>query len=228
MKRILSLAVLLAASCLCLSCLKDTTFYVENAVDFLTVLNGKAYGDAGATYTITDNQSEITDWNRDNARFFAVFDILNANMDIRVKSLQECLFEEFTPRTDEDPEPGHDPITVVGHSVSGGYFNLQMSLQRLPGTTCEHKVYFQYKDSPTDGKFYLYVYHDGNDENSAFQAANSLETEERVYSVPVYELLKDQTRMFYLITHQLKQDENGHLVVVQDEPRQLYSSPVRY
>ena len=94
------------------SCLKENTFYMENYTDFATFYEGKLVTDNAYRFSVVDNQSGTEAWKKEGERFFIKCDILNRNLEIRLKSLLHVDIEEALPYTEEENEPD-DPVEVM-------------------------------------------------------------------------------------------------------------------
>lgn len=198
------------------SCMKESTFYMENFSDFASYYQGKLVTDNAYQFTVTENKTESDAWKVEGQRLFIVCDILNRNLEIRLKSFFAVDVEEALPYTEDENEPD-DPVEVLDHSLSGGHINLVLEYFTNPTSNTEHVISFFYKTNEARDEFTLYVLHDGNHENPAFMDEKKLEKASEVVSVPVWELLKRNTPIkFSLCLYQLKKAQDGTYSVEQN------------
>ena len=94
--------------------------------------------------SVVDNQSGTEAWKKEGERFFIKCDILNRNLEIRLKSLLHVDIEEALPYTEDENEPD-DPVEVMDQSVSGGYINLALEYFANPSSNAAHVLSCYYE-----------------------------------------------------------------------------------
>ena len=198
------------------ACVKESTFTVSNYIDYVTAYNGKLVADTGAQLTVTQNESGREDWKTEGKRFYILCDILNRNMEIKLKSLLNVDIEEAHPYVEDENEPD-DPVEIKDHSISGGYINLAMEYFANPASNTAHVLSYYYKANAVEDEFTFYVLHEGNDENPAFMDEKKLEKVLEVVSIPIWELLKRGTpTKLNLCLYQLKKAQDGTYSIEQN------------
>ena len=198
------------------SCLKESTLYVENYSDFASYVEGKLVTDKAYRFTVVENQSGTEGWKKEGERFFIKCDILNRNLEIRLKSLQNVDVEEALPYTEEENEPD-DPVGVIDQSISGGYINLALEYFANPSSNAAHVLSYYYEANAAQDEFTFYVLHEGNDENPACMDEKKLEKRSEVVSIPLWDLLKrGTTTKLSLCLYQLKKAQDDTYTIEQN------------
>lgn len=198
------------------SCMKESTFYMENFSDFASYYEGKLVSDKAYRLTVTENQTGSEAWKAEGERFFIICDILNRNLEIRLKSFMEVNVEEALPYTEDENEPD-DPVEVLDHSISGGYINMVLEYYTNPTSNTAHVLSFYYETNAAKDEFTFHVLHEGNDENPAFMDEKKLEKVSEVVSVPIWDLLKRSTpTKLSLCLYQLKKAQDGTYSIEQN------------
>ena len=164
------------------SCKLENTFYMENVDALVNVVDGQLVSDEGVSFNVTENASGRHGFLVPDARYYMTFDILNSNLDIRIKQLLDVYVSPATPLTEE--APGHDPVELLQGGFSGGYLNLELGIYKAKGGNHAHPIVFQYTLDEVK-KLNLRLFHDGGDENPASLPSSALETEVRYYSIPL-------------------------------------------
>ncbi len=191
------------------SCMKESTFSMQNFNDFATVYEGKLVADNSLRLTVVENESESEAWKNEGERFFIVCDILNRDLDIKLKSITKVKITEALPYAEEENEPD-DPVEVFDHSISGGYINLALKLFKDPAANSAHPVSYYYTSNNNQDEFTFYVLHDGNHENPLYMDEKKLESQEVFFSIPLWNLLKKNTpTALKLCLYQLGKAEDG-------------------
>lgn len=194
------------------SCLKESTFSLTNYKDFVISHDGTLSADNGNTLNVVENQTGSDSW-KTPGRYYIVCDILNRYMDIRLKSLTEVQIKDATPYSSSlDSE---DPVIVVDHTLSGGYLNLDLQYYYDPSSNYARSIDFYWEGD--HGNLTIYIVYQGNGENPSQMDINSLKTEEKLFSIPLSELLSDGT--YYslsLCLHELKENSDGSYSVEQN------------
>lgn len=183
-KFILPLALCLLT---CTACLKEGTFSVTNLVDIVTTKQGLLVNDEGTSYNVTQNQAGSEDWRQEGSRLYILCDVLNRQLDIRLKSFSPVLVQDAIPLSDMDYE-GQDPIAVTDHSFSGGYLNLVIAYYYDPTSNYARNIRFYWEGRNTE--LHLYAYYDGNGESPAHMDVDALKGKEVIYSIPLMSLLE--------------------------------------
>ena len=199
-------------------CLKDGTYYAENAQDIVTVKDDNLVSDNGVKYVVTENASSNKDWKTEGSRYFMVFDILNAQLDIRIKSLYKIIIQEAEPApTSETDLLPTDPVYFYFARLSPHYLDLGLWLYKAEGTECGHEVFFRYQDKG-DEILDIHIYHNGNGENPVNMEESKLKTENRFYSIPLDDFSATTINVY---AHMVGYDTEGKLVITE----QQYGTP---
>ena len=177
MKKLVLLAGIMLAA---VSCKLESTFYMENVAALVNVAEGKLLSDEGVLFNVTDNISKKQDYLVDGARYYMRFDILNREMDIRIRDLQDVV---ICPSEAQAEFAGHDPVILQQASVSGGYLNLVLVYYKAKASTYGHTMSFRHEIE--DKSLKLTLFHDGNDENPSTTDSSLLESITSYYSVPL-------------------------------------------
>ena len=170
-------------------CVKESTFTATNYSDFAVFSKGCFLTDSGYSFKVTENASGTTGWDVEGKRFHLLCDILNRNLDIRLKQLDPVTIKNALPYVDEQSEPD-DPV-AISTSLGGGYINIIIAYSYDPTSNYSHKVdlYWEARSNNLN----LYLLHDGNHENSVYMDSSSLKQETLFYSIPLTEILASDT-----------------------------------
>jgi len=171
------------------SCMKDSTLYVEDFSDFATVYEGKLITDKAYQFTVVENNTGNEDWKIEGERYLIVCDILNRNLEIRLKEIQGVDVEEALPYTEDENEPD-DPVEVLDQNISGGYINLALAYYANPDSNTAHVFSFSYEVNETTNHFTFHVLHEGGDENPVNMDEKNLKKQSKLFSIPLWELLE--------------------------------------
>ncbi len=185
MKKIL-LPLLL--SLLATSCLKDSTLYVEDFSDFATVYEGKLVTDQAYRLTVVENKTENETWKVEGKRYFIVCDILNRNLEVRLKDILVVDLKDALPYTEEENE-SDDPVMVMDQNISGGYINLSLAYYADPDSNTAH-VFSIFYEADDTRHITFHLLHEGDDENPAYMETKYLEKRSKLISVPLWDLLE--------------------------------------
>ena len=178
-KYLIPLAVGLLA---CTACMKESTFTVTNLVDIVTTTDGLLVNDLGTKYNVTANESGSETWKQEGSRLYILCDVLNRQLDIRLKRFANVLTVNPIPLSEMEHE-GQDPVSITDHSFSGGYLNLVLDYYYNPSSNYARSINYYWDAKGLE--LHLYVFYDGNNENPAYLSEDSLKTQEAVYSVPL-------------------------------------------
>ena len=182
------LLVLAACVLTAASCMQESTFIVNNYVDFAVSSGGKLFTDTGYQLTVSSNASGSSAYQEDNKRFYLICDILNRDLDILLKTLEPVTIKDALPYDPEEEEPD-DPVSV-SHSFGGGYLNLLVGYSYRPGSQYEHKINLFLETN--NSELCLYLLHDGNHENTAHMSESELKRETRYFSFPIRDILSSR------------------------------------
>ena len=208
MKKILPL--LLFALLPLWSCNLEGGYYAENARDIVTVSGDRLYSDNGAYYTVTDYGTVGKDWQADGKRLYIVFDILNKDLEIRLKSVDPMTVTEATPLDPEEVLP-HDPLIVQFCRIGAGYMDISVSFFQKPATTCPHNISFRYSIDAALQKLTVTAVHDGAGEDPSKENEEDLKVETRFFSIPLKNM--ENVTMADLVVDVLVKDNNGKYAV---------------
>ena len=178
MKKLVLLAGILLAA---VSCKMESTFYMENVAALANVAEGKLFSDEGIVFNVTENASKKQDYLVEGARYYMRFDILNREMDIRIRDLQDVVI--CPSEAQGQLNIGHDPVILQQASISGGYLNLVIVYYKAKASEYEHQMHVMHAIDVKRLK--LMLFHDGNDENPSAMDSSLLETVTGYYSIPL-------------------------------------------
>ena len=182
------LLVLAACALTAVSCMRESTFIMNNYVDFAVSSGGKLFTDTGYQLTVSNNASGSSAYQEDNKRFYLICDILNRDLDILLKTLEPVTIKDALPYDPEEEEPD-DPVSV-SHRFGGGYLNLLVGYSYRPGSQYEHKINLFWETN--NSELCLYLLHDGNHENTAHMSESELKRETRYFSFPIRDILSSR------------------------------------
>lgn len=209
------------------SCLNEPTLYMENIWEFATAYEGKLVTDAALTLSVVENESDIPDWNQDGQRYLVNYDILNAQLEVRIRDLKASGICE--PRTGASPETlGPDPALPTGQAFSGGFLNLVLKVYKAKEGTDAPLLSCRYEDQPDQGTMFLVLGCDTHGENPVNKDADQLETESVCCSIPLTTLLKGITRNINLVYPKVVTADDGTASIVADTLRQVGSVPIGF
>ena len=177
--------LLIASLFACWSCELKDTYTETNVRDMVNVVDGLLYNDYGYNLAVVEDAVGEAKWKIDGNRYLALFDILNRNMDIRLKEIMLSEIIEAGPL--EDPEAlQQDPVELSIQGFSGGYLNLGFTITRDKSSNNAHAFNFYY--TVENNYMKIYVEHEGNGEDPVNMADDNLESVDRMFSIPVEEL----------------------------------------
>ena len=140
----------------------ESTFSAQNVADYFTYKDGTLYNDYGNTFAITQDNTDGK-WKVDGGRMYAIFDILNAQLDIVLKQYLSGTIKAHSGVVDKENLPAGDPVVISDCNIGGGYLNVMLTYYYKEGTDCPHDTRLLYDD---DGQtLRLYLVHDGAGEN---------------------------------------------------------------
>lgn len=195
------------------SCLKENTFYMENYTDFATSYEGKLVTDNAYRFSVVDNQSGTEAWKKEGERFFIKCDILNRNLEIRLKEILDVDLEEALPYTEEENEPD-DPVEVMEQAISGGYINMSLAYYADPDSNAAHVFSLYYVEDKVTNHITFHLLHEGDDENPVYMETKYLEKRSKLISVPLWNLLeRGKAYTLELCLYELKKaDDNTYSI----------------
>lgn len=183
MKKLLLLLALFPA--FLLSCIKEDTYYAENYPDIITVYQGKFINDSGASFTVKENSTNVTSF-AEGSRNYILCDILDRDLNIRLKEINPMVLLEVSPFDPEEEVPG-DPVAFTTNRLTPYRLDLLFDIYKAKGTTYNHRILCRYENG-NDNVLKLFLYHDGNDENPSKMSADQLETEHCFYTIDLTQL----------------------------------------
>lgn len=193
--------LLIASLFACWSCKLEDTYTETNVRDMVNVVDGLLYNDYGYNLAVVEDAVGASTWKVEGARYLALFDILNRNLDISLKSVLRSDKIEATPL--EDPEElAQDPVELSIQGFSGGYLNLGFTITRDKASNNAHVFHFYYKVENNFMK--IYIEHVGFGEDPIHMAEDNLESVDRMFSIPLEDLpyFSSVSLVMYCITTQ--------------------------
>lgn len=212
MKQFITLCIAAAATLLAVSCNMEDVYTISNYDDIVTVKGEYLVNDFGTTYHVTQDQTGSKDWQKDDERLYALFDVLNRQLDISLKEVHRMEIVEPDQLTVQEEEP-KDPVVVVLQNVVGYRVNLALQIFKEKGTECPHEISFQYRNTPNSSDVELFIIHEGNDENPSRIAEDDLKTELRFFTVNLDKIVSSATGKVTLNFDQLTKDNEGKYTV---------------
>ncbi|MBQ6198321.1 MAG: hypothetical protein IJK44_03695 [Bacteroidales bacterium] len=176
MKKILAIIAGMLAVASCRP--PESTFSAQNVADYFTYKDGTLYNDYGNTFAITQDNTDGK-WKVDGGRMYAIFDILNAQLDIVLKQYLSGTIKAHSGVVDKENLPAGDPVVISDCNIGGGYLNVMLTYYYKEGTDCPHDTRLLYDD---DGQtLRLYLVHDGAGENPVAMDKDSLKSKNVLY-----------------------------------------------
>ena len=199
MKKYIPLLILMASLFACWSCKLEDTYTETNVRSMVTVKDGLLFNDYGYTLTVTEDAVGADNWKIEGARFLALFDILNRDLDIRLKEALRARIQEADVLTDPE-ELIKDPVEIMVQGLSGGYLNLGFTITRARNSNHAHPFRFYY--TVENNYMKLYIEHDGNGEDIVHMSSDDLISENRMFSIPLEDLpyFSSLTLIMYCVT----------------------------
>lgn len=169
----------------CWSCNLKDTYTQTNVRDMVNVDKGILFNDFGYVLNPVEDAVGADKWKIEGARFYAIYDILNRDLDVRLKEMYRSQFVEAEEL--ENPEElSKDPLELDVQGISGGYINLGFVFTRLKKSNNAHVINFYYEME--NNTMNLYVEHLGFNEDVLHEDEDDLATEERMFSIPTKDL----------------------------------------
>ncbi|MBO4341256.1 MAG: hypothetical protein J5835_07505 [Bacteroidales bacterium] len=216
-------AVLLLSSCIVLN--DQDTYSITNLSDFVTVQGESLITDYGTVLTVREDKTDKA-WKNDGGRLYALFDVIDRQLSIRLKSYTPVMVQAIDPayKPGEDELPG-DPVEIAlcGFSAKG-YLNLIIGYYSKKDTECPHNVKLGYIESEDKAKLTFCLYHDGEGENPTAIDATLLEHKYRAMSFPIDEIIPSgETRNVYFQADFLGEDNT-----IQRKTARMYETAVQF
>ena len=174
--------ILLAFLPLAVSCKLDDTYTQTNVQEMVTVKEGVLLNDNGYVFNVTEDALGADKWKIEGNRYLALFDILNRDLDIRLKEVVKVSIVS-PAEYDEAEEYPADPLSPEIASVSGGYLNLGLGYYKAKGSNAAHPIRFYEEVKGT--VHYIHITHEGNGEDPTRMDEKDLETAIAVFSLPL-------------------------------------------
>lgn len=205
----------------------EAIYTVTNAGDYMNIKDGKLTNDYGSVFTVTEDQTDAK-WQIEGNRFYAVFDILNIDYDIRLKSYINATVKASADEITEDQTPESDPIQIKECSISGGYLNVILTYYSKPETECPHNTDLYYLDNGDEGSLTLRLVHEGGGENLVNMDEASLKSVTAFFSFPLAGLVPSgEMRTVFFECELLAQDSTGKYTSLHKNAA-LYSQQLQF
>jgi len=201
--------LLIASLFACWSCKLEDTYTETNVKDMVNVIDGLLYNDYGYNMAVVEDAVGEAKWKIEGARYLALFDILNRDLDIRLKEMLRSSIVEAEP-LDDPEELTQDPVDLLIQGFSGGYYNIGLTITRAKSSNNAHAFHFYYTVENNFMK--LYIEQEGNGEDPVHMSEDDLIAEDRMFSIPVDKLpyFSSLSLVMYCVT-----TEGGKSVVKQ-------------
>lgn len=223
MRKILAIiaGILTLASCLP----TESTFSAKNVADYLTYKDGTLYNDYGNIFTVTQDDTDGK-WMVDGSRMYAIFDILNSQLDVIIKQYLPGTIKAHSGIVDKENLPEGDPVVISDCNIGGGYLNVMLTYYYKEGTDCPHDTRLLYSD---DGQILnLYLIHDGAGENPVAMEESSLKKEDVLYCFHFLDMVPSgEYRNIVLDADILNTDINDKYIT-SHVSSDLYGRPVQF
>lgn len=210
MKKLIPL--LLTGLFACWSCDLKDTYTQTNVQDLVTVVGDQLVNDNGYALNVVEDAVGANKWKVEGARYYALFDILNRALDIRLKDVLRAniveIMDDYTPE-----EYAKDPVEFSMQGLSGGYINLGFNITKNPASNNAHVFRFHYKNEQEH--LTIYVEHEGNGEDPVHMPDAELATEGRVYCIPVKDL--PSFSLITLVMNVITTNSEGQKVIQEDQ-----------
>lgn len=174
------------------SCLKESTFTVNNYTDYVTCYQGSLVTDNGSVLNVVENQSGNETWRTEGSRFYILCDILNRQLDIRLKDIYTVRIMEPFAFSQMEKEYD-DPVEVLESSLSGGYLNLGVKYYYNPSSNYARHFESYWEEDGNSARLYFFL--DGNHESPEYMDAEQLKQKEEVFSISLKQII-DAPREF--------------------------------
>lgn len=208
MKKLVLALVCLATLC---ACQMEDVFVITNCSNFVSVIDGKMTDDSGGVATITESDVQESTWNKEGARWYVIYDVLNRNYDLKLKSVEPCTVvdSELLP---EEVQPG-GPIVPGENYLSAKYFNLRIAQYRKKGSDYPYsaKLYYTVKSG---AQLQFRIVCDDNGENPVNMDESLLEQQIFSYSFSMDGIIDPEKQYTVeVIWDALSKDSDGKYVI---------------
>lgn len=168
------------------SCTLGGSYSATNMKDLVTMDQGRLVNDYGVTYTISEISGQDLPTLVEGQRYYAVFDILNEQLEIVLKHAQPTKIVTPIPAPDNVEEIAEkDPVEFQFDVPGNKYRDLGIVYYKNPKSNFVHDVTVYYRLEDAGATLHLYVFHEGNNENPAFMESKDLIKDFMVISVPI-------------------------------------------
>ena len=196
------------------SCNVESTYRATNVQDIVTVIQNQLVNDSGVLYTISSTPKDMPELIEGN-RYYMLFDILNRQFEIDIKSVINI--DIINPGEDTGEElTAHDPIIIQFNYIGKKYIDLAFTYYYDPTSNCAHDVFVHsiYENK----QLKLRLYHDGNNENPVMMSEDLLKQKTRIISIPLGDR---EVNSVSITTDLLGTDKEGKPAIV----TQTYTAP---
>ena len=190
------------------ACKFEDTYTQTNVQDLVTVKGDDLVNDYGYTLTVVQDGVGASNWKVEGARYMALFDILNRQMDINLKEMVRSREASMAEYEDSQEYPD-DPVEPYMAVFSGGYLNLGFYISKAKKSDNSHPIHILYEVE--DNHMTLHVVHYGSGEDLRTMSKDDLEYEDRVYHIEADDF-KDLTKIT-LKWHYLETSATGAIVL---------------
>lgn len=200
-------------------------YYVKNCGDYLTCKEGSLYNDYGTKLNIVEDQTD-KNWAVEGKRMYAVFDILNIEYDVTLKSYLLATSKPLAGQIPDVVQDPADPIDIVDCGLGGYCLNIIFTYYVKEGSETPHSFNLYYKDD--NDKLTLSLVHEGAGESPVNYPEDQLKTHTEVYCFPINALVPEgELRTVILEYDYLTKDINDKYVSVHTS-KSLYNQQVLF
>ena len=224
MKKILSIiaGILAVASC---EFPDANSFSVKNCGDYLNYKDGTLSNDYGTKLTVVEDQTD-KNWAVEGSRMYAVFDVLNANYDVTLKSYMLATMKPVSGKFDDPTVEAADPIEIMDCSIAGFCLNVIFNYYYKEGSDVLHKTDLYYNDDKEI--LTLRLVHEGGGESPVNFDADALKTTSAVICFPLTNLIPEgELRTVVIEYDYLTKDLNDQNISVHTS-KALYNQQVLF
>ena len=190
------------------ACNFEDTYTLTNVTDLVTVKGDNLVNDYSRVLTVTEDAVGRVNWQVEGARYFAIYDILNRSLDIKLKEMIRSWKTDLEEYGNPEDYPT-DPVEPFLACFSGGYFNLGFTISKARNTNNAHVIRFFFQNEGEQLK--LHVIHYGEGEDLRTLSKDDLLYEDRVYHISADEFPSYST--LSLVYHYLDTDATGAIVL---------------
>lgn len=233
MHKMTKLALFASALLLLLSCEEDTTLRYNN-VTMADIIEGVIVSDQGNTFNIVEqtcpgNHNEMD-------RVMIICDVLaktgDNEYDIRLTRMADVLRKEtklLSGASEDEETVTRDPVTITDLWISGGYINMYVMFEIVPGSGKSHYMNLLWdQENSKDGKYRFELWHNANGEvfpteegadNSDFKFGGSY------VSFPISQIIEEQEAEITIncLSHKITDGYIWHSETVEHNITRRYS-----